>query len=154
MAVMKHPLYNRPILVQKLSSVCTLHSLNKICTIMVYRAWLTPSSQMLEILTHSFLGHAIWWDSFLCESDVDFLFIRVFVRRVYMKFSSKFSQQLLIADAWNFYTLFLLACHMVGYIFVWIRCRLPVCSCVCPYSVYEIFVAVFSATIHRRCLKF
>ena len=57
------------------------------------------SSSMLEILTHSSLGHAIWWDSFLCESDANFLFIRASVRRVYMKFSSQFSQQLLIADA-------------------------------------------------------
>jgi divalent metal cation (Fe/Co/Zn/Cd) transporter len=47
------------------------------------------------------------------------------------KFSSQFSQQLLIADAWNFSTLFLLACHIVGLIFVQIRCQLPVYPCVC-----------------------
>jgi hypothetical protein len=93
---------------------------------------------MLEILTYSSFWHAIWWDSFLCESDADFLFIRVSVHRVYMKFSSQFPQQLLIANAWKFSTLFLLACNMVGIIFVWIGCRLPVYPCVCPKIVYEI----------------
>ena len=48
------------------------------------------SSQMLEILTHSSSWHAIWWDSFLCESDADFLFIRASVRRMYLKFLSQF----------------------------------------------------------------
>ena len=93
---------------------------------------------LFEILTHSSFWHAIWWDSFLCESNDDFLFVRASVRTVYMKFSSQFPQQLLITDAWNFKTFFLLACHMVGFIFVWMGCRLPVYPCVCPKSVYEI----------------
>jgi hypothetical protein len=106
------------------------------------------------------LAYVIWWDSFLCESDTDFLFFHLSVCRVYMKFSSQFPQQLLIADAWKFSTLFLLACSTIGIIFVWMGCQLLVYLCICPksvhmkYCVYEIFVAVFSATTHRRCLKF
>jgi hypothetical protein len=57
------------------------------------------SSQMLEIVAHSFFWHAIWWDSFLYESNVNLLFIRASVRKVYKKFSLQFPQQLLIADA-------------------------------------------------------
>jgi hypothetical protein len=75
-----------------------------------------------QILTHSFFWHAIWWDSWLCESDANFLFIRASVHRVCMKFPLQFLQQLLIADAWNFSTLFILACQMVGFIFSRIRC--------------------------------
>jgi hypothetical protein len=84
----------------------------------------------MVVTCHIWWWHAIWWDSFVCESDI--LLIRASVRKVYMKFSSQFHQQLLIADAWHFNTFFLLACHMVGYIFVWIRWRLPVYPCVCP----------------------
>jgi hypothetical protein len=54
---------------------------------------------------------------FLYESNVNVLFICAAVRRVYNKFSSQFPQQLLIADAWNFSTLFVMACYMVGFIF-------------------------------------
>jgi hypothetical protein len=54
---------------------------------------------MLEILAHFLFWHAIWWDVFLRALDVNFLFIRASVRRVYNKFSLQFPQQLLIADA-------------------------------------------------------
>jgi hypothetical protein len=37
----------------------------------------------LEILAHSFLWHAIWWDPLSYESDLNFLLIRAFVCRVY-----------------------------------------------------------------------
>jgi hypothetical protein len=99
---------------------------------------------MLEILTHSSFWHAIWWDSFLCESDTDFLFSRGLSKTciwiVYMKFSSQFPQQLLITDAWKFNTLFLLVCHKVGFIFVWIQYRLSVFPCVCPKNVFELCI--------------
>ena len=64
----------------------------------------------------------------MCEWDADFLYIRASVRRVYMKinivymkflwqFSQQLpSQQLPIAYALNFNTLFLLAHHMVRFI--------------------------------------
>jgi hypothetical protein len=143
------------------------------------------SLQMLEILTHSSFWHTILWDSFLCKSDADFLFISASVHRMYIRFSSQFPLQLLIADAWNlntlflltchnyggihfcvnqmpisclsarlslectwnfrqflqqlltavawnFNTLFLLACNMMGFIFVRIGCRFPFYQCVCP----------------------
>jgi hypothetical protein len=54
------------------------------------------------------------------------LFIRVSVCRAYNKFSSLFSQQLIVAEARNFSTLFVSAFHVVGFIFVWIQCQLPV----------------------------
>jgi hypothetical protein len=64
------------------------------------------SLQMLEILARSFFWHAIWWDSFLSESDANFLFICTSVRRIYIKFLSQFPQQLLISGAWNLSTFF------------------------------------------------
>jgi hypothetical protein len=72
------------------------------------------SLQRLEIVAHSFLWHAIGWESFLYELDVNFLFVRSSVLKVYNKFLSQFPQQLLIAGAWNFSTLLVVACHMVG----------------------------------------
>jgi hypothetical protein len=51
------------------------------------------------------------------------------------KFWSQFSQQLLVTGAWNFSTVFVLAWHMVEFIFVWIWCQCPVYLCVCPCSV-------------------
>jgi hypothetical protein len=57
--------------------------------------------------------HAIWWDLFLYKSDLNFLFVGASVRRVYNKFLSQFSDQLLISGSWNFSILFDLACHMV-----------------------------------------
>jgi hypothetical protein len=48
------------------------------------------------------------------------------------KLSSQFPQQLLIADTWNFSTLFPLAYHVVGFIFVRIWCQLLVYPCICP----------------------
>jgi hypothetical protein len=93
------------------------------------------SLQMLEILAHSFFWHAIWWDSFLYESDVNILFIRASVHWVYNKYFSQFPQHLFIADAWNFSTLFLMACHIVGIVFVWVECQLPVYPCVWPQCI-------------------
>jgi hypothetical protein len=90
----------------------------------------------------------------LYESDVNFLFIRASVHRVYNKIYVADSSATTHADAWNFSTLFLLACHMVGFIFVWIWCQLPVYPCICPYNVQQIFIAISLATTHHRCLKF
>jgi hypothetical protein len=92
----------------------------------VHRVYNTFSSQMIEILPHSFFWHSIWWDPFFYESDVKILCTSVSVRRVYKKFSSQFPQQLLISGAWNFSTVFLWACHMVRFIFVLIRYQLTV----------------------------
>jgi hypothetical protein len=170
-------------------SVLRVH-LNCVYEIFIALSSVTTHHRCLNF-KHSSFWHAIWWDSFLCESDADFLFIRASVRRVYMKFSSQIPQQLLIADAWKFSTFFLLACtmvglihfcvnpmttsclsvrlseeclwnivymefslqfsqqlliadasnfntlfllayNMVGFIVVWIRCRLPVYPCICP----------------------
>jgi hypothetical protein len=78
----------------------------------------------------------------LYKYDVNFLFIHVSVHKVYNKFSSQFPQQLLITDIWNFGALFLLACHIVGFIFVRIQCQLPVDLCVCP-RMYNKFSSQF-----------
>jgi hypothetical protein len=104
-----------------MSTSCS--SMHLECKTNFHRSFLSNYSlQMLEILTHSFFWHDIMVGSFLYESDVKFLYICVSVRKVYNKFSSQFPQQLHISGAWNFSTFFVLACHMMGIIFVRIRC--------------------------------
>jgi hypothetical protein len=99
----------------------------------VHRVYNKFSSQMLEILAYTlFFWHAIWLDLFLYKSDIHFLFIHASVHKVYTRFLSQFPQQLLILGAWNFSTLFDLACHMAEFIFVRIWCQLPVYPCICP----------------------
>jgi hypothetical protein len=39
--------------------------------------------QVLEIFAHSFFWHVTWWNSFLYQSNVNFLFILAFVHRGY-----------------------------------------------------------------------
>lgn len=56
------------------------------------------------------LHHSVWWDSFLYEYESD------------KKISSKISQQLLIADAWN---LFIWVWYTWSSFFVPIRHQLP-----------------------------
>jgi hypothetical protein len=76
----------------------------------------------------------------------------LFVRN---KLLSQFPQQLLITEACNFSTLFIVACHMVGFIFV--RIRSTSCFSVrdrLSLECISIFVAVSFATNHLRCLKF
>ena len=70
---------------------------------------------------------------FFQESDVNFLFVCYSLSKVYNKFSSQFPQQPLSSGAWNFSTHSSLPCHMVGFIFAWIWCQLPVCPSICPY---------------------
>jgi hypothetical protein len=48
---------------------------------------------------------------------------------VHYIFSSQFSPKLLIAETSDFSTVFLLACYMMRYIFLRIRCQLPVYLC-------------------------
>ena len=55
-------LYNRLIFVQKLSSVCTIHTLNKICTIVVYRVGALFSFQIIPLSLRVYLS---WhWTTF------------------------------------------------------------------------------------------
>jgi hypothetical protein len=51
------------------------------------------SSQVVVILAYSLFWHTIRWDSFLIESDVWFLFIRVFVHRAYEHVSNVFTSE-------------------------------------------------------------
>jgi hypothetical protein len=64
-------------------------------------------------VTHSF----IWWDSFVYQSDINFLFIRASLQRVSINFChsflSNYSLHMLEILAY-----FLLACHMVEFIIV------------------------------------
>lgn len=57
--------------------------------------------------------------NFLLNDDVCF-------KVLILKKSSKISQQLFIADAWNFNTFFVMACYLVGSSFAPTKCQLSV----------------------------
>jgi hypothetical protein len=84
-------------------------SLTKLATPLNQLYFLVPLLASLEKLHCTVLP--------LCQSVINF-------RR---SFHSKYILQML-----DFNTRFLLAWHVVEFIFVWIRCRLPVYLCVCP----------------------